>query len=45
MQGTQKPTVQDIEKINQGGDGPAPVQNGPASAGLGGQAPQDLGSS
>ena len=42
MQGMQKPTVQDIEKINQGGDGPAPVQNRPASAGLGGQAPLKL---
>jgi len=27
---------------SRGGDGPAPVQNRPASAGLGGQAPQDM---
>jgi hypothetical protein len=42
MQATQKPASQDVEKINQGGDAPAPeVQtNRGASAGLGGQAPQ-----
>ena len=42
MQGMQKPTVQDIEKINQGGDAPAPeVQNRGAPGAQAVRAPQD----
>ena len=42
MQGTQKPTVQDIEKTNQGGDAPAPeVQDRGAPGAQAVRAPQD----
>ena len=42
MQGMQKPTVQDIEKINQGGDAPAPVQNRGAPGAQAVRAPYEL---